>query len=164
VVHVITAKGKGYRHTENNDLDRGHAVKPMDPRTGQALKALPPSFTPVFGEKLVQLAEQHADTMAAGLSMGGVHPVVAIYSTFVNRALDQLLMDVALHRRPVTFVFDRSWVTGDDGPSHNGMWDLSVLQVVPGLRIAAPRDGTRLAELLAEAVAWHEGPTLVDPR
>lgn len=90
-----------------------------------------------------------------------MHPVVAIYSTFVNRALDQLLMDVARHRRPVTFVLDRSGVTGDDGPSHNGMWDLSVLQVVPGLRIAAPRDGTRLAELLAEAVAWHEGPTLL---
>jgi 1-deoxy-D-xylulose-5-phosphate synthase len=102
----------------------------------------------------VGIAEQHAVTMAAGLSMGGVHPVVAIYSTFVNRALDQLLMDVALHRRPVTFVLDRSGVTGDDGPSHNGMWDLSVLQV-------APRDGTRLAELLAEAVAWQEGPTLL---
>jgi len=109
----------------------------------------------------VGIAEQHAVTSAAGLAMGGLHPVVAIYATFLNRAFDQVLMDVALHRLPVTFVLDRAGVTGPDGASHNGMWDGSILQVVPGLRIAAPRDGSRIAELLAEAVAVSDGPTVV---
>ncbi len=109
----------------------------------------------------VGIAEQHAVTSAAGLAMGGLHPVVAIYSTFLNRAFDQVIMDVALHELPVTFVLDRAGVTGPDGPSHNGMWDGSILQVVPGLRIAAPRDATRLAELLREAVATGDGPTVL---
>jgi 1-deoxy-D-xylulose-5-phosphate synthase len=109
----------------------------------------------------VGIAEQHAVTSAAGLALGGMHPVVAIYATFMNRAFDQLLMDVALHRCGVTFVLDRSGVTGDDGASHNGMWDMSVFQVVPGLRIAAPRDGTRVRELLREAVAVEDAPTMV---
>ena len=93
--------------------------------------------------------------------MGGMHPVVAIYATFLNRAFDQVLMDVALHRCGVTFVLDRAGVTGTDGASHNGMWDLSILQVVPGLRIAAPRDGARVRELLREAVAIGDAPTVV---
>src|SRR5690348_2829738 len=109
----------------------------------------------------VGIAEQHAATSAAGLAMGGLHPVVAVYATFLNRAFDQVLMDVALHGCGVTFVLDRAGVTGDDGPSHNGMWDMSVLQVVPGLRIAAPRDGSRLRELLREAVAVEDAPTVV---
>ncbi len=109
----------------------------------------------------VGIAEQHAMTSAAGLALGGLHPVVALYSTFLNRAFDQLLMDVALHRLPVTVVLDRSGVTGPDGPSHHGMWDGSILQVVPGLRIAAPRDAVRVAELLNEAVAVSDGPTVV---
>jgi 1-deoxy-D-xylulose-5-phosphate synthase len=109
----------------------------------------------------VGIAEQHAATSAAGLAMGGLHPVVAVYATFLNRAFDQVLMDVALHGCGVTFVLDRAGVTGDDGPSHNGMWDMSVLQVVPGLRIAAPRDGTRLRELLNEAVGVDDAPTVV---
>ncbi len=109
----------------------------------------------------VGIAEQHAATSAAGLAMGGLHPVVALYATFLNRAFDQILMDVALHRCGVTFVLDRSGVTGDDGASHNGMWDMSVLQVVPGLRLAAPRDATRLRELLAEAVEVDDAPTVV---
>ncbi len=109
----------------------------------------------------VGIAEQHAVTSAAGLALGGMHPVVAIYATFLNRAFDQVLMDVALHRLPVTFVLDRAGVTGPDGPSHNGMWDGSILQVVPGLKIAAPRDGARVAELLREAVAVHDGPTVL---
>ncbi len=109
----------------------------------------------------VGIAEQHAATAAAGLAMGGVHPVVAVYATFLNRAFDQVLMDVALHRCGVTFVLDRSGVTGDDGASHNGMWDMSILQVVPGLSIAAPRDGARLRELLREAVAVDDAPTVV---
>ncbi|MGN6252785.1 MAG: 1-deoxy-D-xylulose-5-phosphate synthase [Marmoricola sp.] len=109
----------------------------------------------------VGIAEQHAVTSAAGLAMAGMHPVVAIYATFLNRAFDQVLMDVALHRLPVTFVLDRAGITGDDGASHNGMWDLSIFQVVPGLRIAAPRDGARVRELLREAVAVEDGPTML---
>jgi 1-deoxy-D-xylulose-5-phosphate synthase len=107
----------------------------------------------------VGIAEQHALTSAAGLAAGGLHPVVAIYSTFLNRAFDQLLMDVALHRQAVTLVLDRAGVTGNDGPSHNGMWDLSILGVVPGMRVAAPRDAATLREELAEAVAVDDGPT-----
>jgi 1-deoxy-D-xylulose-5-phosphate synthase len=109
----------------------------------------------------VGIAEQHAATSAAGLAMGGLHPVVAVYATFLNRAFDQVLMDCALHRCGVTFVLDRAGVTGDDGASHNGMWDMSVLQVVPGLRLAAPRDATRLRELLGEAVDVDDAPTVV---
>jgi len=109
----------------------------------------------------VGIAEQHAMTSAAGFAMGGLHPVVAIYATFLNRAFDQLLMDVALHRLPVTVVLDRAGVTGPDGASHHGMWDGSILQAVPGLRIAAPRDAARVAELLNEAVAVADGPTVV---
>src|SRR5689334_20741727 len=109
----------------------------------------------------VGIAEQHATTAAAGLAMGGLHPVVALYATFLNRAFDQVLMDVALHRCGVTFVLDRSGVTGDDGASHNGMWDMSILQVVPGLRLAAPRDAARLRELVGEAVEVDDAPTVV---
>src|SRR5215470_8380905 len=107
----------------------------------------------------VGIAEQHAVTSAAGLAMGGLHPVVAIYSTFLNRAFDQLLLDVAMHSLPVTFVLDRAGVTGPDGASHHGMWDGSLLQIVPGIKVAMPRDGTRLTELLREAVAVSDGPT-----
>ncbi len=109
----------------------------------------------------VGIAEQHAATSAAGLALGGLHPVVAVYATFLNRAFDQVLMDVALHRCGVTFVLDRSGVTGDDGASHNGMWDMSVLQVVPGLRLAAPRDVARMRELVDEAVEVSDAPTVV---
>ena len=107
------------------------------------------------------IAEQHAVTSAAGLAIGGMHPVVCLYATFLNRAFDQALMDVALHRLGVTFVLDRAGVTGEDGPSHNGMWDLSILQVVPGMRIAAPRDAATLREELREALAVSDGPTAV---
>jgi 1-deoxy-D-xylulose-5-phosphate synthase len=109
----------------------------------------------------VGIAEQHAVTAAAGLALGGLHPVVAVYATFLSRAFDQLLMDVALHRLPVTFVLDRAGITGPDGPSHHGMWDASVLPVVPGLRLAAPRDCARLRELLREAVGIPDGPTVI---
>ena len=109
----------------------------------------------------VGIAEQHAVTSAAGLAYGGLHPVVALYATFINRAFDQVLMDVALHKAGVTFVLDRAGVTGPDGPSHHGMWDLAVLQVVPNIRIAAPRDATRLREELGEAVAVEDAPTVV---
>lgn len=109
----------------------------------------------------VGIAEQHAVTSAAGLAFGGLHPVVALYATFVNRAFDQVLMDVALHRAGVTFVLDRAGVTGPDGPSHHGMWDLAILQAVPHIRIAAPRDSTRLREQLREAVQIDDGPTVL---
>ena len=109
----------------------------------------------------VGIAEQHAVTSAAGLAFGGLHPVVALYATFVNRAFDQVLMDVALHRAGVTFVLDRAGVTGPDGPSHHGMWDLAILQAVPNIRIAAPRDSTRLREELGEAVAVDDAPTVL---
>ncbi|HEY9410041.1 MAG TPA: 1-deoxy-D-xylulose-5-phosphate synthase [Jiangellaceae bacterium] len=109
----------------------------------------------------VGIAEQHAAASAAGMAMMGLHPVVAVYATFLNRAFDQVLMDCALHRAGVTFVLDRAGVTGDDGPSHNGMWDLSILQVVPGLRIAAPRDGARLVEEFGEALSVADAPTVV---
>ena len=109
----------------------------------------------------VGIAEQHAVTSAAGMAFGGLHPVVAIYATFMNRAFDQVLMDVGLHRAPVTFVLDRAGVTGPDGPSHHGMWDLALLQIVPGIRLAAPRDATRLREELREAVAVEDGPTVL---
>ncbi|MGH3746971.1 MAG: 1-deoxy-D-xylulose-5-phosphate synthase, partial [Micromonosporaceae bacterium] len=120
-------------------------------------------FAERFPERVfdVGIAEQHAATSAAGLALGGCHPVVALYATFLNRAFDQALMDIALHRLPVTFALDRAGVTGDDGASHNGMWDLSILQVIPGLRVAVPRDGARLRELLREAVAVADGPTAV---
>jgi len=121
------------------------------------------TFAAAYPERTfdVGIAEQHAATSAAGLAMGGLHPVVALYATFLNRAFDQVLMDVALHRCGVTFVLDRSGVTGDDGASHNGMWDMSILQVVPGLRLAAPRDAARLRELLREAVQVDDAPTVV---
>jgi 1-deoxy-D-xylulose-5-phosphate synthase len=109
----------------------------------------------------VGIAEQHAVTSAAGMAFGGLHPVVAIYATFMNRAFDQVLMDVALHKAGVTFVLDRAGVTGPDGASHHGMWDLAVFQVVPGIRIAAPRDADTLREELAEAVAIDDAPTLI---
>jgi 1-deoxy-D-xylulose-5-phosphate synthase len=109
----------------------------------------------------VGIAEQHAVTSAAGMAMGGLHPVFCVYATFLNRAFDQVLMDVGLHRLPVTFVLDRAGVTGDDGASHNGMWDLSILSLVPGIRIAMPRDGARLRELLAEVVGIEDGPTAI---
>lgn len=124
-----------------------------------------PTGLAAFGQKFpnrmfdVGIAEQHALTSAAGLALGGLHPVVAVYSTFLNRAFDQLLMDVALLKQPVTLVLDRAGVTGSDGASHNGMWDLSILGIVPGIRVAAPRDAATLREELGEAVRITDGPT-----
>jgi len=121
------------------------------------------AFGTAFPNRLfdVGIAEQHAVTSAAGMTFGGVHPVVAVYATFLNRAFDQLLMDVALHRAPVTLVLDRAGVTGEDGPSHHGMWDLSLASLVPGLRVACPRDAVTLADELDEALRVDDGPTLL---
>ena len=139
-----------------------------DPRiVGITAAMLRPTGLHRFAEKYparvfdVGIAEQHAVTSAAGLAFGGLHPVVALYATFVNRAFDQVLMDVALHKAGVTFVLDRAGVTGPDGPSHHGMWDLAILQAVPHIRIAAPRDASRLREELAEAVAVDDAPTVL---
>nr|WP_246336511.1 1-deoxy-D-xylulose-5-phosphate synthase [Flexivirga oryzae] len=120
-----------------------------------------------FAEKYPQrvidvgIAEQHAVTMASGLAYGGMHPVVAVYATFLNRAFDQMLMDAGLHHAGVTFVLDRAGVTGSDGPSHNGMWDMSICSIVPGLRLAAPRDGEQVKAQLREAVAVDDAPTVL---
>ena len=121
------------------------------------------SFGARFPERMfdVGIAEQHAVTSAAGLALGGMHPVVAVYSTFLNRAFDQVLMDVALLKLPVTFVLDRAGITGPDGPSHNGVWDLSLLGIVPGMRVAAPRDASSLQEQLGEALMIADGPTAI---
>ncbi|MFP3986725.1 1-deoxy-D-xylulose-5-phosphate synthase [Streptomyces sp. E11-3] len=198
LVHCLTEKGRGYEPALADDADRFHTVGVMDPLTCEPLApSNGPSWTSVFGDEIVAIAEerpdivaitaamlhpvgltkfaerfpdriwdvgiaeQHATVSAAGLATGGLHPVVSVYATFLNRAFDQLLMDVALHRCGVTFVLDRAGVTGVDGPSHNGMWDLSVLQVVPGLRIAAPRDAGQLRAQLREAVDVADGPTLI---
>ncbi len=121
------------------------------------------NFAAKFPDRVIDvgIAEQHALTMAAGMAFGGLHPVVAIYATFLGRAFDQLLMDVALHKAGVTIVLDRAGVTGPDGASHHGMWDLSMLQIVPGLHLAAPRDAERLREELREAVAIEDAPSVV---
>ncbi|SNT38721.1 1-deoxy-D-xylulose-5-phosphate synthase [Asanoa hainanensis] len=188
VVHCLTRKGLGHPPAEQDEADRMHTVGPAGPPSSApswtsvfsdemvSLGAARPdvvaisaamlgptglqAFADAYPERAfdVGIAEQHAVTSAAGLATGGLHPVVCIYSTFLNRALDQVLMDVALHRLPVTFVLDRAGITGSDGPSHHGMWDLSVLGMVPGMRVAAPRDGDQLRLLLREAVAHRGGP------
>jgi 1-deoxy-D-xylulose-5-phosphate synthase len=181
LVHCHTVKGKGYPAAEGEEFDRMHAISPPAAVRrpswtnvfGAALVELAAerpdlvavtaamlhptglgAFAKAYPDRLfdVGIAEQHAVTSAAGLAMGGLHPVVCLYATFLNRAFDQLLMDVALHRLPVTFVLDRAGVTGSDGPSHNGMWDLSLLGIVPGMHVAAPRDGESLRTLLREAL------------
>ncbi|MFM6977466.1 MAG: 1-deoxy-D-xylulose-5-phosphate synthase [Micrococcales bacterium] len=197
IVHMITQKGRGYDPAVLNDADQFHAVGQINPETGESLEAASSSWTSVYGDELVRIAEvnprivaitgamlnpvglgkmaarfpdrvfdvgiaeQHAVTSAAGMAFGGLHPVVSVYSTFMNRAFDQVLMDVALHKEGVTFVLDRAGVTGPDGASHHGVWDLAVFQVVPNIRIAAPRDAQRLKELLAEAVAVEDAPTMI---
>ncbi|HET7074457.1 MAG TPA: 1-deoxy-D-xylulose-5-phosphate synthase [Mycobacterium sp.] len=157
--------GPGWTATFSDALI-GYAKKRRDIVAITAAMPGPTGLT-AFGQRFpdrlfdVGIAEQHAVTSAAGLAMGGMHPVVAIYSTFLNRAFDQIMMDVALHKLPVTMVLDRAGVTGSDGASHNGMWDLSMLNIVPGMRVAAPRDATRLREELGEALDVDDGPTAI---
>lgn len=198
IVHAMTEKGHGYAPAVAHEADQFHAIGVIDPSTGEPItSSTAQSWTSVFGEEMVAIAderpdvvaitaamqnpvglapmalahpdrvfdvgiaEQHAVTSAAGMAFGGLHPVVAVYATFLNRAYDQVLMDVGLHRAGVTFVLDRAGVTGPDGPSHHGMWDLALLQSVPGLRISAPRDADTLREELREAVAVEDAPTVV---
>ena len=120
-------------------------------------------FAQSFPERTIDvgIAEQHAVTSAAGLAYAGMHPVIAIYSTFLNRAFDQLLLDVALHKAGVTFVLDRAGITGDDGPSHHGIWDLALTGIVPNMHVGAPRDGARLKEILRECIAIKNAPSMV---
>ncbi|MFT4147764.1 MAG: 1-deoxy-D-xylulose-5-phosphate synthase [Micrococcaceae bacterium] len=204
IVHALTEKGHGYAHAVAHEGDQFHSVGVIDPKTGLSPETeedsdvVPPkSWTSVFGDEIVKLAderkdivgitaamlqpvgfnklqekypervfdvgiaEQQAVASAAGMAYAGLHPVVAVYATFLNRAFDQLLMDVALHKAGVTFVLDRAGVTGPDGPSHHGMWDLSLAQIVPGVKIAAPRDAQRLKEEFREAVEVEDAPTIV---
>lgn len=120
-------------------------------------------FAAAFPERTIDvgIAEQHAVTSAAGMAFAGLHPVVAVYSTFLSRAFDQLLLDVALHKAGVTFVLDRAGITGDDGPSHHGIWDMALTGIVPTLHLAAPRDSARLKEVLREAIAISDAPTVI---
>jgi 1-deoxy-D-xylulose-5-phosphate synthase len=191
IVHCITEKGRGYAEAEQADerYHQVKAIDAEPPGAANWTNAFADELVTLgeqrpdivaitaamrrstglepFAQRFpgrffdVGIAEQHAVTSAAGLATAGLHPVVAIYGTFLNRAFDQLLMDVALHRCGVTFALDRSGVTGEDGASHNGVWDLAVLQVVPGLRIAAPRDAVELRAQLREAVAVSDGPTVI---
>jgi 1-deoxy-D-xylulose-5-phosphate synthase len=162
---VTKVAGPGWT-TVFSDALIGYAKKRRDIVAITAAMPGPTGLT-AFGKRFpdrlfdVGIAEQHAMTSAAGLAMGGMHPVVAIYSTFLNRAFDQIMMDVALHKLPVTMVLDRAGITGSDGPSHNGMWDLSMLGIVPGMRVAAPRDAARLREELGEALDVNDGPTAI---
>ena len=139
-----------------------------DPKVVAITAAMPTGtgldqFEKSFPDRMfdVGIAEQHALTSAAGMAFGGLHPVVAVYATFLNRAFDQLLMDVALHKAGVTIVLDRAGVTGPDGASHHGMWDMAMVQIVPGLHLAAPRDASRLREELREAVAIEDAPSVI---
>jgi 1-deoxy-D-xylulose-5-phosphate synthase len=120
-------------------------------------------FSQSFPDRTIDvgIAEQHAVTSAAGLAYAGMHPVIAIYSTFLNRAFDQLLLDVALHNAGVTFVLDRAGITGDDGPSHHGIWDLALTGIVPNMRVGVPRDGARLKEILRDCVAISNAPSMI---
>ena len=158
IVHVMTKKGFGYDAAERHEADQFHSPGPFNVETGEE-NPKGRIWTDVFADEMVGIGADRKDVVAITAAM--LHPVVAVYATFLNRAFDQVLMDVALHRCGVTFVLDRAGVTGDDGASHNGMWDMSVLQVVPGLRLAAPRDAARLRELLREAVEVSDAPTVV---
>ncbi|MEJ4100492.1 1-deoxy-D-xylulose-5-phosphate synthase [Corynebacterium mastitidis] len=162
---VGAAKGPSWTSVFSRELLRAGAEREDVVAITAAMAG--PTGLAAFGERYperffdVGIAEQHALTSAAGLALGGLHPVVALYSTFLNRAFDQLLMDVGLLHQPVTLVLDRSGVTGSDGPSHNGVWDLALASIVPGLALAAPRDGRRLEELFREALDVEDGPTVV---
>ncbi len=197
LIHVLTTKGKGYRPAEDRPGDY-HGVGPFDVATGLPLPApkAPPSYTKVFGETIVELAEkdprivaitaampagtglsdfakrfperffdvgiaeQHAVTFAAGLATEGILPVVAVYSTFMQRALDQIIHDVCLPNLPVTFAIDRGGVVGDDGPTHHGVFDLSFLRFIPNLVLLAPKDENELRHMLHTAI-FHPGPVAV---
>ena len=157
-----TAVDQGLLRRAGRDRRRAGRTSSASPRPCCIPTGLD-AFAAAYPDRVfdVGIAEQHATTSAAGLALGGLHPVVAVYATFLNRAFDQVLMDVALHKCGVTFCLDRAGVTGPDGASHHGMWDMAFLQVVPGLRLAAPRDAVTLREELREALAVDDAPTVV---
>jgi 1-deoxy-D-xylulose-5-phosphate synthase len=186
IVHAITEKGRGYNAVGIVDPVTGKPLKVSatswtnvfseeitqigseNPEVVAITAAmLGPTGLDKFAQKFpdrtidVGIAEQHAVTSAAGLAYAGVHPVIAIYSTFLNRAFDQLLLDVALHNAGVTFVLDRAGITGDDGPSHHGIWDLALTGIVPHMHVGAPRDGARLKELLRQCIAIDNAPSMI---
>jgi 1-deoxy-D-xylulose-5-phosphate synthase len=161
----IAKSGTSWTSVFSDELCR---IGGANPSVVAITAAMPgPTGLSAFGDRFpdrffdVGIAEQHAATSAAGLAFAGMHPVVAVYATFLNRAFDQVLMDCALHRAGVTFVLDRAGVTGDDGASHNGVWDLAMLSIVPGIHIAAPRDEVTLRRALREAVAIDDAPSVV---
>jgi len=194
-VHVLTQKGRGYRPAESNPT-HFHGVGPFKVETGESCSsgACAPSYTSVFGNTIVKLAEkdpriiaitaamregtgldrfaelypdrffdvgiaeQHAVTFAAGLATEGFRPVVAIYSTFLQRAFDQIIHDVALQKLPVVFAMDRGGLVGEDGPTHHGAFDLSYLRHIPGMVLMAPKDENELQHMLATALQYEEGP------
>jgi 1-deoxy-D-xylulose-5-phosphate synthase len=193
LVHLITEKGRGFHLAEADEVDKFHGVSAFDISTGKPSAGSSISYTDVFEDVLVELAEadpkvvaitaamasstgllkfaarfpdrfydvgiaeQHAVTFAAGLALGGLHPVVCIYSTFLQRAFDQLICDVGLHNLPVTLILDRAGVTGPDGSTHHGMFDLSYLRMIPNMVVATPRDAAELGRLVATGLA-HQGP------
>lgn len=197
LIHVITSKGKGYKPAENRPDDY-HGVGPFDLATGKptATKCGAPTYTSVFGETLVGIAEtnekivaitaampagtglthfalrfpdrffdvgiaeQHAVTFAAGLATENTHPVVAIYSTFLQRSLDQIIHDVCLPNLPVTFILDRAGLVGDDGPTHHGVFDLTYLRMIPNMVVMAPKDENELRNMLHTAVLYP-GPAAI---
>lgn len=161
----IAKSGTSWTSVFSDELCR---IGGADPTVVAITAAMPgPTGLAAFGERFpdrffdVGIAEQHAATSAAGLAFAGMHPVVAVYATFLNRAFDQVLMDCALHRAGVTFVLDRAGVTGDDGASHNGVWDLALLSIVPGIHIGAPRDEATLRRALRESVEINDAPSVV---
>jgi 1-deoxy-D-xylulose-5-phosphate synthase len=188
VVHVMTQKGRGYAPAENDPIkrlhDMGGEAKPGSYtaaftealiKAGEehpelvAITAAMPDSTGLlpFAERFpgrvidVGIAEQHAVTSAAGMAMGGLRPVVAVYSTFLTRAIDQVMYDVGLHRQPVIFCLDRAGITGDDGPSHHGVLDMALLSKVPGMTIFAPSSYQELGQMLRDALAIVEGPVAI---
>ena len=187
VVHVLTEKGRGYGPAENDEVKRLHDMSEAKPgsytaafteamlKAGEehpevvAITAAMPDSTGLvaFGERFpgrlidVGIAEQHAVTAAAGMAMGGLRPVVAIYSTFLTRAIDQVTYDVGLHRQPVIFCLDRAGITGDDGPSHHGVLDMALLSKVPGMTILAPSSYQEIGQMLRDALAITDGPVAI---
>ncbi|RCK80143.1 MAG: 1-deoxy-D-xylulose 5-phosphate synthase [Candidatus Ozemobacter sibiricus] len=200
LVHVLTEKGRGYRPAKEQ-LPLFHGVGPFEISTGKVKKeAEPPSYTAVFGQTIVEvaqadprvvaitaamkegtgldafaaafpnrfhdvgIAESHAVTLAAGMAKGGLRPVVAIYSTFLQRAYDQIVHDVALPNLPVMFFLDRAGLVGEDGPTHHGMFDLSYLRAIPNLVVMAPRDEIELRAMVRFAHALERPVAVRYPR
>ncbi|MCL1982228.1 MAG: 1-deoxy-D-xylulose-5-phosphate synthase [Clostridiales bacterium] len=187
VIHAVTQKGRGYRNAENNP-GKFHQIGPFDITTGAPLAVSAPTFSDVFGEKMVKLAkedegivaisaamtegtglakfkeafpdrifdvgiaEEHAVTFAAGLASSGLKPVVAVYSTFLQRAYDQIMSDVCMQKMPVVFAMDRAGNVGTDGETHHGIFDLSYLSHMPGLVVMAPKDGIELEDMMEYAI------------